>query len=366
MATIEKRERQKGVVYLVDIRVSGYPRQKKTFRRLTDAKAWAAKTESEIKSGSFRPLNPKSQRKTFSDVLDRYERETLPHLAKSTQRASQTYLRYWRGALGDYSLSFITSEQISKLMAQLASTSDARSGSNTAKSKSRKTLKHYRDTLEVLFKKAVSWRWLGTNPMDGVEAITKIRNERVRYLNDKERDQLLAACRNSPNFQLYPIVIFALSTGSRKGEILGLKLSDIDLDRNMAILRDTKNGETRSVPVVGHLHELLKGQIEFSAGLYDAQMPSAQDRLLFPRRDLVAPIDIRKAWENALNRSEVSDFRFHDLRHCTASYLAMQGATILEIADMLGHKTLQMVKRYSHLSTDHKHGLAEKLNSELF
>lgn len=127
MATIEKRERQKGTVYQVDIRITGYPRQKKTFKRLTAAKAWAAKIEREIRSGQFRPLNRNSQRSSFSDVLDRYESEVLPHLAESTQRASQTYLRYWRKVLGDYSLSFITSEQITELMAELAESPDARS-----------------------------------------------------------------------------------------------------------------------------------------------------------------------------------------------------------------------------------------------
>lgn len=70
--------------------------------------------------------------------------------------------------------------------------------------------------------------------------------------------------------------------------------------------------------------------------------------------------------ENAPEESGVKDFRFHDLRHSTASYLAMQGAGLLEIADMLGHKTLQMVKRYAHLSGDHKRGLAEKLDANIF
>lgn len=366
MATIEKRERQKGTVYQVDIRIAGYPRQKKTFKRLTDARAWAAKTESEIKSGQFRPLNRNSQRKTFSDVLARYEHEVLPHLAESTQRASQTYLKHWKEALGEFSLSYITSEQITKLMKELAQSTDGRSVQRPTKPKSRKTQKHYRDTLEVLFKKAVSWGWLGTSPMDGVEQITKIRNERVRYLSDEERARLLDACRKSPNQQLYPIVIFALATGARKGEILGLTTRDVDMDRKLAVFRDTKNGDTRSAPLVGHLHELLKDQLSYSHDCYEGVVDRSAPRYLFPRRDLRAPIDFRKAWENALDASGVEDFRFHDLRHSAASYLAMQGATMLEIADMLGHRTLQMVKRYSHLSADHKRGLAEKLNNEMF
>lgn len=366
MATIEKRERKKGVVYQVDVRVAGYPRQKKSFKRLTDAKAWAAKTESDIKSGQFQPISAQSKRKTFADVVDRYESEVLPNLAESTQRSSRTALRYWRSKLGAYSLHFITTEQLSKLMGELAATPDERGLGEKTKPKSRRTLKYYRDALDMLFKKACSWKWLGINPMDGVERVTKLRNERTRYLSDDERGRLLDACRESPNKQLYPIVVFALSTGCRRGEILGLTLHDLDLSRQMAVLRDTKNGETRSVPIVGHLAELLEVQTVVVNDLYNERLPDAPRRYLFPRYDLAAPQDIRKAWENAVSKAKITDFRFHDLRHSTASYLAMQGKSLIEIADMLGHKTLQMVKRYSHLSADHKKGLAEELDGKMF
>lgn len=375
MATIEKRERKSGTVYLVDIRIAGFPRQKKTFQRLTDAKIWAAKTETAIRNGEIKNIVRTAKRKTLSDVIHRYEEEVLPNLAKTTQRAAQTYLGYWQRELGAHALSFVTPELISDQINKLADAPDGRSNPKSMKSaneqvsvkpKSRKTLKHYRDTLAVLFKYAQQWGWIGSNPLDGVNKITGIRDQRDRYLEDSERKVLLEACRNSPNQQLYPIVIFALSTGARRSEILGLSLRDIDMARGLAILRDTKNGETRSVPIVGHLHELLTEQIQWVNESYNQFAPNADNRWLFPRRDLRAAIDIRTAWENALVTSGVRDFRFHDLRHSTASYLAMQGAGLLEIADMLGHKTLQMVKRYAHLSGDHKRGLAEKLNDKMF
>ena len=87
---------------------------------------------------------------------------------------------------------------------------------------------------------------------------------------------------------------------------------------------------------------------------------------LFPRSDGKGPIDIRKAWENAREKAGIIDFRFHDLRHSAASYLAMNGAGQLEIAEVLGHKTLQMVKRYSHLSEDHTRDVVEKMNDKIF
>lgn len=171
--------------------------------------------------------------------------------------------------------------------------------------------------------------------------------ERVRYLDEDERKRLLDACKASDNDKLYPIVVFALSTGARKGEILGLTLEDIDLDRGAAILRDTKNGETRPAPIVNHLMDLLKDHIVDIQTFYDGLGSNPSARWLFPRRDGQAPIDIRNAWENARDSAGIKDFRFHDLRHTTASYLAMNGANPLEIAEVLGHKTFQMVKRYS-------------------
>ena len=90
-----------------------------------------------------------------------------------------------------------------------------------------------------------------------------------------------------------------------------------------------------------------------------------------PKRDktgkyIYRPIDIRTAWENALQRAGIEDFRFHDLRHSAASYLAMNGASLAEIADVLGHKTLQMVKRYAHLSEAHTSSIVAKMNDQIF
>ena len=78
------------------------------------------------------------------------------------------------------------------------------------------------------------------------------------------------------------------------------------------------------------------------------------------------PISMRTSWNTAVRKAKIKDFRFHDLRHSTASYLAMNGASLLEIADILGHKTLQRVKRYGHLSEDHKADVLERMNKKVF
>ena len=378
MATIEKRERKTGTVYLADVRIHGFPRQKKTFKRLTDAKLWAQQTEASIRKGEFQNVVSAARSKTLKDVIKRYRDDVLPHKATTTQRAEATYIAFWERELGAYALSYIEPEKISEKLRELGEAGDGRrkaeegAAENGAKPpqpapkpKSRKTLKHYRDTLALLLKHAKQWGWTAANPIDGVNKITKIRNERIRFLSDDERTKLLAACKASENEHLYPVVLVALSTGARKNEVLSLTFADLDLTRGIAVLRNTKNGETRTVPVVKSLQALLKAHMEKVQELYDKLDYTPSARWLFPRRDGMAPIDIRTAWENARDAAGLVDFRFHDIRHSTASYLAMNGASLVEIAEVLGHRTLQMVRRYAHLSESHVKELVQAVNDKV-
>ncbi len=375
MATIQKRSWKTGTVYRVMVRIKGFPEQQRTFKRLTDARMWAQDTESAIRKGEFKNIVRTAASKTLADVIDRYKVEVFGHKAATTQRAEGSFLAYWEKALGAYALAYIEPDLVAEKMKELAEAGDGRRKADDAKDgqepkapkpKSRKTLKHYRDTLALLFKYAKQWGWTGSNPLDGVNKITKIRNERIRYLADDERTRLLAACKASEQKHLYPIVVFALSTGARKGEILKLTLDDVNLKRGAAILRDTKNGETRSAPIVHHLKDILEAHIAEVKAFYESLNPPAPKRWLFPRADGQEAIDIRAAWEAARTAAKVSDFRFHDLRHSTASYLAMNGANLMEIAGVLGHRTLQMVKRYAHLSESHVKQVVEDLNMQLF
>ena len=141
----------------------------------------------------------------------------------------------------------------------------------------------------------------------------------------------------------------------RKGEILGLRWRDVDFNKKRIIIQETKNGERRGVPLVGNALKLISELIVNS---------SIDDFIFHSSEDSTRHCSIRTAWELAIERSGIEDFRFHDLRHSAASYLAMNGASLLEIAEILGHKTLQMVKRYSHLSESHTASVLEKMNKK--
>jgi integrase len=368
VATIEKRERKAGTVYQADVRIRGFPRQKRTFKRLTDAKIWAQQTEASIRSGQFRDVHKTARTKKFEDLIEKYRDEVLAFKSEKTQKGEWYIVDRWEQELGGRTLSSIDASQINRILQSLRAEGDVRRAKAGVepKPKSQRTMKYYRDTLAMLFKHAENWGWIGRNPMADVKQITNLSNQRVRFLDDEERVALLRACKASANRQLYPIVVFALSTGARKGEILGLTLDDVDLDRGVAIFRNTKNGETRSAPLVGHLKDVLEEQAAWAKEKHEAVDERQLKRWLFPSHDGQKAIDIRAPWEKARDQARIMDFRFHDLRHSTASYLAMNGASQLEIAEVLGHKTLQMVKRYSHLSDSHVKDLITRLDHSIF
>jgi integrase len=144
----------------------------------------------------------------------------------------------------------------------------------------------------------------------------------------------------------------------RQAEQMNLVWSDINLKDGFLILHETKNGERRRVTLAGVVLELLREH---------AKVRRLDTNLLFPsERYPQQPVDLRKSFANALKIAEISDFKWHDLRHCTASYLAMNGASLAEIAEVLGHKTLSMVKRYAHLSEGHVSNVVTSMNMKIF
>ena len=180
---------------------------------------------------------------------------------------------------------------------------------------------------------------------------------RVRYLDDDERTRLLAQCRVSRCQILYTVVVLALSTGARKGELLGLRWGDVDLKRGVFTFRKTKNGSDRIIPVTGHALDQLR---EY------AKVRRIDSPFVFPNPPGNKPACIETAWLGAVDRAGLSDFRFHDLRHSAASYLAVNGASLLDIAHVLGHKSLSMTQKYAHLSESHTRGVVERMNRAVF
>jgi integrase len=347
MASIDKRIDKDGkVTYRVRVRMRGQSLSE-TFTRKTDAKAWAKQTEAAIQE---QRLNGTEARKhTFEQLVDRFIEYELQD-RKSADDVKR-HLNWWKKQIGGYRLSDITPEIIREHRDKL------RKGKPPKKGRASGTVNRYLTSLSSAFSTASrEWGWLAENPVSKVKKLTEPRG-RVRYLSDDERNALLDACSASKSKDLYPIVVLALSTGMRRGEILGLTWDRVNVKRGQITLFETKNKEIRAIPITGVALEILKKR---------SKVRQIDTQLVFPGIDGKKPIDIQESWELALERAGIKDFRFHDLRHTAASYLAMSGATLAEIAEILGHKTLQMVKRYSHFSTDHVSGVISKLDDRMF
>jgi integrase len=201
------------------------------------------------------------------------------------------------------------------------------------------------------------WQWLENNPVMKVSKPSLPRG-RNRFLDESERIKLIDACQSSKNPYLYIIVILGISTGMRRSEILNLSWQDIDFERERIILRETKNGEVRILPLVGLANNLLKEHEKKRA---------INSFLLFPGIDPTKPIDFRSAWEVAVRKAELKDFKFHDLRHSFASYCVMNGSNLNEVADLLGHKSYTSVtKRYCHLSDAYRKDIVSSMNEKIF
>ncbi len=353
MAAIEKRVSDDNVTsYRVRVRLKGYPLQTSTFSRLTDAKRWAQETETAIRQGHYFKTS-ESKKHTLKKLIERYIQEGF--IEQKNQKDKLRHLLWWKDNLGGYLLVDMSPALIAEYRNNLSSEIRCKGAQ-----RSPATVARYLAALSHAFTIAVKeWGWLDSNP---VLKVTKPKEPRgrVRFLSDNERARLLAACESSQNSYLNIVVVLALSTGMRQGEIMNLTWEDVDLKKGRITLHETKNGERRVVPLTTHTLKLLKAH---------SKIKYLGTKLLFPSHNASQtnkPMDLRKPWLTALKQANIEDFRFHDLRHSAASYLAMNGASIAEIAEVLGHKTLQMVKRYTHLSESHTAGVLEAMNQKIF
>ncbi len=203
--------------------------------------------------------------------------------------------------------------------------------------------------LKHILKKAVEWGKATQNPAANVKLL-KERNTRIRYLEEEEIRKLL---EESPE-HLKVILITALNTGMRKGEILGLKWKDINFRQRVIVLLDTKNNETREVPINELLSKVLLAVRKNSGSPY-----------VFSKKDGKPYRNVRTSFETAKKKAGIEDFRFHDLRHTFASHLVMAEVGLRTVQELLGHKSYDMTLRYAHLSPDHKKRAVDILGNKM-
>jgi integrase len=362
------------VSYRAQVRVKGRAAESSTFSSRQKAEAWAKSLESAIEDGRHFP-HAAARRTSFDALCEDYAKSILGDF-DATQRAARTrQLEWWSKQFAGLTVAELTADRISKARDACAVETftrgkprkDRKTGQMIPPKEYRRTgatVNRYMATLSHALSFAVKERrLLDRNPVSDISRKKESRG-RTRFLTDDERAALLDACGKSEWGALRALVLLAITTGARRGELLSLRWAEVDMKAGRALVRETKNDEQRTLPLAGKALEALR-TLKLQNSARSAYVFPAPTVVLDPetgKPQLDAPyVHFDGAWYAALEAAGLKDFHFHDLRHTTASMLAAQGCSLLEIADVLGHKTLAMVKRYSHLVVDHKTKVIEKM-----
>jgi integrase len=199
--------------------------------------------------------------------------------------------------------------------------------------------------LKHMFTLAKRWKMADENPVKEVQFFQEQQIE-MRILAQEEINRLLSCA--SP--RLRPILIVALNTGMRKGEILHLRRSDVDFDNQFLLLRETKSNRPRKVPMRGLVAETLRA------------LKKERDYVLFANPHTGKPLsDLQTPFKGACRRVGIQDLRFHDLRHTAATHMVMGGVDLVTVKEILGHATIKMTMRYAHPTPENKRHAVEVL-----
>ncbi len=290
----------------------------KSFNTKAEAIKWARHTESQLDLGT---LAPKAAMPPLMRIVDRYLAEVTPTKKGSKQELNRAR-QIARTPLGSMQLDKITSEVVSKYR-------DGR-----LRDVSNNTVRLELAFISVVFEQcAKEWGYKVSNPVKQIR-IPKPGKPRQRRLRPGEEDALLVACAASSATYLHSLVVLAIETGMRFGELVSIRWDNVELAGRTIYLPDTKNGHPRTVPLSTRALEALN------------HLPSSDGLKVFAQHHGT----IRAAFQAALKRYGVgSDLRFHDLRHEAVTRLFEKGLNPIEVGMISGHRSMSILQRYTHL-----------------
>ena len=311
MATIRKRNNK----YQVQVRIRGKGTSA-TFKTLDLARRWARYKEIEFEKNI--KIGIKYHPKTLCEILDKYKKTVVPFKKSAS---SETFLinAFMRNEWVVSPLNMLSAAQIAeyrdkRLLSVKPSTISREFG----------IVKH------ALHVAKVEWDWDVPNDLFEGIRLPQIPQRAVRRIKDHDLKTLLEEASKHSNMYLKPIILIALNTAMRRGEILSLKWSDIDLKRNIINVDNTKTGYTRSIRVNNDVMIVLEN-LEII------------DERLFP----ISVNSLRLCYQRLCNKINIK-IRFHDFRHEAISRLFEQNLTIPHIASISGHRTMSQLFRYAH------------------
>ena len=332
------------------VRIAGFKPMSNTVGSMKEARYWASTTEAKIRTSKIIP-ELEASKHTFDELTEVY----LDHI-KTTKnhqfKVKKSHLNKFLYSLSGKKLSEINKSDIVIVVNEMGKEKTLRK-----KIRKQSTIARYLATLNHCFKFAINdVEWLSFNP---ISTITKPQesNPRTRFLTKEELYILLKSAKNVEN-RLFILIHVLVSTGMRVGEALGIRRCDYYPEENAIVLYETKNKTTRRVFIHGKAKELFDY-------LLDKSSKKGNNWYLFGGKDKGNYQYYRRKLLETLKTSKISDFGFHGLRHTAASYLAMSGATLQEISEILGQKSIKMANRYSHLLDSHTSEKVKELSKNI-
>jgi integrase len=325
MASIQKRNGS----YRVRIKRTGKSTLSQTFLTRNEALQWVKETQAKVDLGLYEAA-PIRSLKTFSQAAICYRDTHSIHkkIARSETYRLNILIKRW----GDLPLEEITKTVILELRDELLSS--GRSGD---------TINHYFNTLSKLFQMLNDeWNLDIANPIKGIRRMPPSKG-RTKRIHSAIEQQILDSCEHLSLPLLRSIIKFAIQTGMRRGELMGLTWADIDLPNRKAYLHNTKNGESRQVPLTRQAMAVLEALPKDEERVF----PMGMDAL---RSQFGRLKDYAKDQWNGVGINPFDDLRFHDLRHEALSRLSDAGLNVIELSHISGHRTMAMLKRYTHPS----------------
>lgn len=314
-------------------------RIRKTFKKQKDAIAEHSKVIALKSEGRF--FDAKKECKTTLKELTKVYTENYQQ--QSNFRAKKIYIKRFKEFFGEDTLlshiRYVDLETYRNQLKRKPVTSIKKSRKKIIRFRADASVNREMSCLQHLFTKAVEWELIEQSPFArGRSLKLKENNKRLRFLTEGEIQTLLDACPK----HLQWIVECGIMTGMRKSEILNLKWDDIR--SGFIYLQKTKTNEARQIPVSDDLEAMFKEIRK------DRHLTSEFVFTHYGKRVR----DIDYGFRGAVKRAGIVDFKFHDLRHSFASQILLRGGSLKDIQELLGHKSMEMTLRYSHLTTDHK------------
>lgn len=323
MATIRKLRGR----WQAQVRRRGMKPRCKSFDTKLEAEKWARDLEAQVDRFGAAPDTKILESTTLGQLLERYQREISPSKRGSVQEIQRL------DVMRRHDLAYRTMIGLSQQ--DIASFRDERLQS-VAPSTTVRELAILSHVLEVAIR---DWGLpLARNVVKLVRRPV-IRNERSRRLTGDEEQRLLDGCSGGKIPYFRTLIILAIETGMRRGELLGLKWSDVSHNRRVISLAMTKNGTSRDVPL---------SQRAFDALMDWKSRADVDQSTIFPMK----AGSLEQAWYRLLARVGITGLRFHDLRHEGVSRLFERGLNVIEVSSISGHKEMRMLKRYTHLAAD--------------